>query len=174
MRSRSPGRRYRKALTAAPANLERGCTIIRGSRRYLRHGEVRLNRLVCFDRSGSRTAGVRWRMCTSSVSRARAQNLKFEASPNRPKRTGGVDAAEKDGTLLKPSTGRCGITSREADNGISFAPHTTGRRPGRDVAATGLYRQHQAGWVWIMHAGTTTASDDSGILRGSDEAAAGS
>src|SRR5712691_11120170 len=89
-----------KALLAAPANLREGATIIKWKPDYT-YETVRkgTNRLVCFDISGMPGQLAFSIECTSIGNLDRvAQNLKFEAEPDRPKRQAALDAAEKNGT----------------------------------------------------------------------------
>ena len=96
-----------KALAAAPRQLKEGATVIKwktdGTYDTLRKGT---SRLVCFDSSnmpGQQPFSVE---CSSIANLDRiAQNLKFEAEPDRAKRQAALDAAEKNGTRAKPEYG---------------------------------------------------------------------
>jgi hypothetical protein len=67
-----------------------------------------------------------------------------------------LDAAEKDGTRVKPVFGSVWYhlmgASKEAAN-----PHMTIAVPGATTATMGLPENGRGGGVWIMNAGTTTA-----------------
>src|ERR1700726_1870816 len=84
-----------KALVAAPANLAAGATVIKWKADFtydtLRKGT---NRLVCYDRSGQPGQPAFSAECTSlsNLDRA-AQNLKFEAIPDKKASQAAFDAA---------------------------------------------------------------------------------
>ena len=64
------------------------------------------NRLVCYDRSGFPEQQAFFVQCTSVANLDRvAQNLKFEAAGDKSKTQAMLDAAEKDGTRVKPEYG---------------------------------------------------------------------
>jgi len=145
-----------KALLAAPANLREGATVIKWNPDHtyetLRKGT---NRLVCFDKSG--LPGQRPVMieCTSIANLDRvAQNLKFEAMGD--KKQAMLDAAEKDGTRVKPEYGSVWYHVMGADR-ESARNHMTIAVPGATTQSTGLPDNPKQGGVWIMNAGTTTA-----------------
>src|SRR3984893_14265028 len=90
------------ASLAAPANLRDGATVIKWKADFT-YDTVKkgTNRLVCYDRSGFPGQQAFSIECTSlgNLDRA-AQNLKFEAMGD--KKQAMLDAAEKDGTRVKP------------------------------------------------------------------------
>src|ERR1700757_1664916 len=95
------------ALLAAPANLREGATVIKWKANFtydtLKKGT---NRLVCYDRSGFPEQQPFSVECTSIANLDRvAQNLKFEAGGDKIKTQAMLDAAEKDGTRVKPEYG---------------------------------------------------------------------
>ena len=146
------------ALTPAPANMKEGATVIKWKPDYtydtLRKGT---NTMVCFDRSGQPGQQPFAAECTSLANVARvAQNLKFEAETDRAKRQAALDAAEKDGTRLKPEYGSVWyhVTGADKDHTRS---HTTVAVPGATTATTGIPDNPKQGGVWIMNAGTSTA-----------------
>ena len=85
-----------------------------------------------------------------------AQNLKFEAEPDRAKRQAALDAAEANGTRAKPEYGSVWYHLRGPDKAKARA-HTTVAVPGATTASTGLPDNAKQGGVWIMDAGTSTA-----------------
>ena len=146
------------ALLAAPANLREGATVIKWKPDYtyetLRKGT---NRLVCMDRSGQPAQQPFMIECTSIANLDRlAQNMKFEAEPDRTKRQAALDAAEANGTRVKPEYGSVwyhvmGPDRERARNHMTIAV------PGATTQSTGLPDNPKLGGVWIMNAGTTTA-----------------
>jgi hypothetical protein len=146
------------ALLAAPANLREGATIIKWKPDYT-YETVRkgTNRLVCFDISGMPGQQPFSVECTSIANLDRvAQNLKFEAEPDRAKRKAALDAAEKDGTRAKPEFGSVWYHLRGPDREHA-RPHTTIAVPGATTKSLGFPETGSQGGVWIMDAGTSTA-----------------
>jgi hypothetical protein len=147
-----------KATLAAPANLREGATIIKWKPDYT-YDTVRkgTNRLVCFDISGMPGQQPFSIECTSVANLERvAQNLKFEAEPDRAKRQAALDAAEANGTRAKPEYGSVWYHVRGA-NAENTRKHVTIAVPGATTKSTGLPEDAKQGGVWIMNAGTTTA-----------------
>ena len=147
-----------KALIAAPANLREGATVIKWKPDFtyetLRKGT---NRLVCYDRSGFPLQQPFSIECTSIANLDRAaQNLKFEAVGDKSKTQAMLDAAEKDGTRVKPEYGSVWYHVAGADREHT-RPHMTVAVPGATTQSTGLPDNGKQGTVWIMNAGTTTA-----------------
>jgi len=149
-----------KALIAAPANMKDQATVIKWKPDFtydtLRKGT---NRLVCYDRSGFAQQQPFSVECTSiaNIDRA-AQNLKFEAAggADRMKTQALLDAAEKDGTRVKPEFGSVWYHQMGPDKDHLRA-HMTIAVPGATTASLGLPDNGRQGGVWIMNAGTTTA-----------------
>jgi hypothetical protein len=146
-----------KALLASPAgNLRDQATVIKWKPDFtyttLRKGT---NRLVCYDRSGFPGQQPFSIECTSlgNLDRA-AQNLKFEAMGD--KKQAMLDAAEKDGTRVKPEYGSVWYHLMGADREHTRT-HMTIAVPGATTQSTGLPDNNRTGGVWIMNAGTTTA-----------------
>jgi len=145
-----------RSLLAAPANLREGATVIKWKPDYtydtLRKGT---NRLVCFDKSGMPGQQPFMIECTSIANLDRvAQNLRIEAMGD--KKQAAFDAAEKDGTRVKPEYGSVwyhvmGPDREHARNHMTIAV------PGATTQSTGLPDNPKQGGVWIMNAGTTTA-----------------
>src|SRR5437899_3121575 len=95
--AQAPADYIERALTAAPANMREGATVIRWKPDFtyetLKKGT---NRLVCYDKSGQPKQQPYMIECTSlgNLDRA-AQNMKFEAAGDKSQAL--FDAAEKDG-----------------------------------------------------------------------------
>jgi hypothetical protein len=147
-----------RALLAAPAALRNGATVIRWKADYtydtLRKGT---SRLVCYERSGLSGQPPFSVQCTSLANLDRvAQNLRFEAETDRTKRQAALDAAEENGTRVKPEFGSVWYTLSGQDQ-ASARPHMTVAVPGATTASLGLPETGTQGGVWIMNAGTSTA-----------------
>jgi hypothetical protein len=148
-----------KALLAAPGNLKMGATVIKWKPDYtydtLKKGT---NRLVCYDKSGFPTVTNPFMAeCTSIANLDRvAQNLKIEAIPDAKARQAAFDAAEKDGTRVKPEFGSVWYHVQGADPEHTRT-HMTIAVPGATSKTLGLPEDNKQGGVWIMNAGTTTA-----------------
>ena len=144
------------ATAAAPANLREGATVIKWKPDFT-YDTVKkgTNRLVCYDRSGFPGQRPFSLECTSlgNLDRA-AQNLKFEAMGD--KKQAMLDAAEKDGTRVKPEFGSVWYHLAGADREHAN-PHMTIAVPGATTQSLGLPDNNKQGGVWIMNAGTTTA-----------------
>jgi hypothetical protein len=145
-----------KALLAAPANLREGATVIKWKPDFtyetLKKGT---NRLVCYDRSGHPKQQPYMVECTSIANLDRAaQNLKFEAAGDKTQAL--IDAAEKDGTRVKPEFGSVWYHVMGADKDHT-RNHMTIAVPGATPQSIGLPDNNKQGGVWIMNAGTTTA-----------------
>jgi len=147
-----------KALMAAPRNEKDGATVIRWKPDFtyetLRKGT---NHLVCYDISGYPAHRPFTVECTSIANLPRvAQNLKFEAIPDRKASLAAFDAAEKDGTRVKPEFGSVWyhLMGPDADH---THPHVTVAVPGATTQTLGLPENPQQGGIWIMNPGTTTA-----------------
>jgi hypothetical protein len=146
------------ALLAAPANLRDGATVIKWKPDFtydtLRKGT---NRLVCMDRSGQPGQQPFISECTSIGNLDRlAQNMKFETEPDRTKRQAALDAAEANGTRVKPEYGSVWYHVQGPDR-EKARNHMTIAVPGATTQSTGLADNPKMGGVWIMNAGTTTA-----------------
>ena len=144
------------AVLALPAAMRDDATVIKWKPDFtyttLRKGT---NKLVCYDRSGLPGQQAFSLECTSlgNLDRA-AQNLKFEAMGD--KKQAMLDAAEKDGTRVKPEYGSVWYHLMGADQEHTRT-HMTIAVPGATTQSTGLPDNNRTGGVWIMNAGTTTA-----------------
>jgi hypothetical protein len=145
-----------KPLDAAPAQLRAAATVIKWKPDFtydtLRKGT---NSLVCYDRSGLPGQQAFSLECTNLGNLPRAaQNLKFEGMGA--KKQAALDAAEKDGTRVKPEYGSVWYHLMGADKEHART-HLTIAVPGATEKTMGLPENGKSGGVWIMNAGTTTA-----------------
>jgi hypothetical protein len=114
------------------------------------------SKLVCYDKSGYPGAQPFMVECTSTGNLDRvAQNLKFEAIPDKKASQAAFDAAEKDGSRVKPEFGSVWYHLMGAD-AEHARTHMTIAVPGATAQSLGLPDKRADG-VWIMNAGTTTA-----------------
>jgi hypothetical protein len=146
------------ALAAAPANLREAATVIKWKPDFtydtLKKGT---NRLVCYDRSGFPQQQPYSIECTSIANLDReAQNLRFEAAGDKAKTQALLDAAEKNGTRVKPEFGSVWYHMMGPDKDHP-RPHMTIAVPGATTQTLGLPDNGRQGGVWIMDAGTTGA-----------------
>ena len=147
-----------RAVAAAPTQARDGAMVIKWKPDYtydtLRPGT---NRLVCFDRSGEPGEQPFAVQCTSVANLERvAQNRRFEAVTDSAKRQALLDAAEKDGTRVKPEFGSVWYSMNGPDQARART-HVTIAVPGATTASIGLPDNPKLGGVWIMNPGTTTA-----------------
>jgi len=147
-----------KALLAAPRSAREGAMVIKWKPDFtydtLKPGT---NRIVCYDQSGLPTEQPFSVQCTSVGNLERvAQNRKFEAQTDRTARQAALDAAEKDGTRVKPEFGSVFYTLSGADQATARL-HTTIAVPGATATSLGLPDNGKMGGAWIMNAGTSTA-----------------
>lgn len=147
-----------KALIAAPTPQKEGATVIKWKPDYtydtLRKGT---NNLVCYDLSGLPGQQAFSIECTSVNNLARAaQNLKFEAAGDKGKTKALIDAAEKDGTRVKPEYGS--IWWHAMGDAAAPRKHMTIAVPGATSATLGgIPDNPKQGGLWLMDAGTSTA-----------------
>jgi hypothetical protein len=147
-----------KALLAAPGNLKAGATVIKWKPDFtydtLKKGT---NNLACYDKSGQPNQQPFIVECTSMGNLPRAaQNMKFEAMGDKAKVQAALDAAEKDGTRVKPEFGSVWYHFMGPDQEHARA-HMTIAVPGATTQSLGLPDNNKSGGVWIMNAGTSTA-----------------
>ena len=151
--------RIERALMAAPRNMKEGATVVKwkadNSYETIKKGT---NKMVCYDRSGDPGQQPFAVQCTSLANLDRvAQNRKFEAIADKTARQAAIDAAEKDGTRVKPEYGSVWLTMNAPDKEHATRIHTTIAVPGATTKTTGLPEDNKQGGVWIMNAGTSTA-----------------
>jgi hypothetical protein len=156
--AQAPADPLEKPLMAAPRNLKDGATVIKWKADFtydtLRKGT---NRLVCYDLSGYPGHQPFTVECTSIANLDRvAQNLKLEGIPDKKASLAAFDAAEKDGTRVKPEFGSTWIHLMGADADHTRL-HITVAVPGATAKTLGLPEDNKQGGVWIMNAGTSTA-----------------
>jgi hypothetical protein len=156
--AQTPADGIERALAAAPRQAREGATVIKWNPDFtyetLKKGT---NRLVCYDRSGEPGQQPFAVQCTSLGNLDRvAQNRKFDAISDKAARQAALDAAEKDGTRVKPEYGSVWLTMNGPDQAHARI-HTTIAVPGATTQSTGLPDNNKQGGAWIMNAGTTTA-----------------
>ena len=156
--AQAPAPEIERALAAAPRQMKEGATVIKwkADNTYdtVKKGT---NRLVCYDRTGEPGMQPFAVQCTSIANLDRvAQNRKFAAIADKTARQAALDAAEKDGTRVKPEYGSVWLTMSGPDQEHARI-HTTVAVPGATTQSTGLPDNNKQGGVWIMNAGTTTA-----------------
>jgi hypothetical protein len=149
---------FDRALAAAPRQLREGATVIKWKPDFtyetLKKGT---NLLVCYDRSGDPGEQAFAVQCTSIANLDRvAQNRRFEAETDKAKKQALLDAAEANGTRVKPEFGSV-FYSLDGPDQASARLHTTIAVPGATTQSLGLPDNPKQGGVWIMNAGTTTA-----------------
>lgn len=156
--AQSPADPIELALKAAPARLKDNATVIKWKSDYtyetLRKGT---NRLVCYDRSGQPGQQPFAVECTSIANLDRvAQNLKLEAIPDKRASLSAFDAAERDGTRVKPEFGSVWyhVNGPDADH---TRTHITVAVPGATGKSLGLPEDGKQGGIWVMNPGTSTA-----------------
>jgi len=147
-----------KALLAAPGNTKAAAGVIKWKSDFtydtLKKGT---GRLVCYDKSGQPNLPPFIVECTSEGNLARAaQNMKIEAMGDKDKVQAALDAAEKNGTRVKPEFGSVWYHFMGADQEHA-RNHMTIAVPGATTQSLGLPDNNKTGGVWIMNAGTSTA-----------------
>jgi hypothetical protein len=147
-----------KALLAAPGNLKAGAGVIKwksdATYDTLKKGT---NNLVCYDKTGQPNQMPFMVECTSMGNLPRAaENMKFEAMGDKAKVQAALDAAEKNGTRVKPEFGSVWYHYMGPDQEHARY-HMTIAVPGATTQSLGLPDNNKQGGVWIMNAGTTTA-----------------
>ena len=150
-----------KALMAAPGNLKKDATVIKwkgdpaSGYTYdtIKQGT---NALVCYDESNLPGEPAFKTECTMKGNLPRAaQNLKFESITDAKQKQAALDAAEKDGTRIKPEFGS--VWYHAMGDQANPRYHMTIAVPGATSASMGLPDNGKQGGVWIMNAGTSTA-----------------
>jgi hypothetical protein len=156
--AQTPADSIARALAAAPRNMRDGATVIQW-KADLTYDTLKkgTNRLVCYDRSGEPGRQPFAVQCTSIANLDRvAQNRKFEAMTDKTAKQAGLDAAEANGTRVKPEYGSVWYDMNGPDQEHARI-HVTIAVPGATSQSTGLPDNPKQGGVWIMNAGTTTA-----------------
>jgi hypothetical protein len=146
------------ALAAAPRQMREAATIIKWKPDFT-YDTVKkgTNRLVCYDRSGEPGQQPFAVQCTSIGNLDRlAQNRKFDKTTDKAAKKALVDAAEANGTRVKPEYGSVWYTMSGPDKDHART-HVTIAVPGATTQSTGLPDNPKQGGVWIMDAGTSTA-----------------
>ena len=143
--AQAPADPIEKALAAAPRNLKEGADghQVQG-RRHLRHAEAR-HQPAGLLRPLRRSPDSSRSRCSARASPTCpriAQNMKFEAMPEKGKAA--VEAAEKDGTRVKPEFGSVWYTMNGADQATARI-HITIAVPGATTAVDGPAERQQAG-----------------------------
>ena len=157
--AQAPSDPVQKALMAAPTRMEKEeVTVIKWKPDFtydtLQKGS---STMVCYDLSGFPGHPPFTIECTTLGNLPRvAQNLKFEALGDKDKIKAAFEAAEKDGTRVKPEFGSAFIHFMGPDQEHAFR-HTTIAVPGATASSMGLPDKPSAGGAWIMNAGSTTA-----------------
>ena len=156
--AQTPAETIEKALAAAPRAMRDEATVIKWKADFtyetLKKGT---NRLVCYDRAGQPGQQPFAVECTSIANLDRvAQNLKFEAISDKAASKAAFDAAEANGTRVKPEFGSVWIHLTGTDQTHALL-HTTIAVPGATTQSLGLPDNARQGGAWIMNAGTTTA-----------------
>jgi hypothetical protein len=156
--AQTPAEIIEKALAPAPRAVRDEATVIQWKADFtyetLKKGT---NRLVCYDRTGQPGQQPFAVECTSIGNLDRvAQNLKFEAISDKAASKAAFDAAEANGTRVKPEFGSVWIHMSGPDQARARV-HTTIAVPGATAQSLGLPDNNKQGGAWIMNAGTTTA-----------------
>jgi hypothetical protein len=147
-----------RALAAAPRQMREGATVIKW-KSDLTYDTLKkgTNHLVCYDRSGEPGRQPFAVQCTSLGNLDRvAQNRKFDKIADKAERQAAIDAAESNGTRVKPEYGSVFISMSGADQEHART-HTTIAVPGATTQSTGLPDSPGNGGAWLMNAGTSTA-----------------
>ena len=147
-----------RALAAAPRQMREGATVIKWkddlTYETLKKGT---NRLVCYDRSGEPGRQPFAVQCTNLTNLDRiAQNRKFEAITDKAAKQAALDAAEADGTRVKPEFGSVWLSMNGPDQARARI-HTTIAVPGATGKSLGLPESPTQGGAWVMNTGTSTA-----------------
>jgi len=157
--AQAPADPVQKALLAAPTRMKKeDVNVIKWKADFTYDTLQKVaSALVCYDLSGFPGHPPFTVESTSMGNLPRvAQNLKIEALGDKAKVQAAFDAAEKDGTRVKPEFGSAFIHFMGPDMEHAFH-HTTIAVPGATAQSLGLPDKPSQAGVWIMNAGTTTA-----------------
>ena len=156
--AQTPAETIERAVAAAPRQARDEVTVIKWKSDFtydtLRKGT---NKLVCYDRSGEPGQQPFAAQCTSLANLPRvAQNRKFEAIADKAEQKKAFDAAEADGSRVKPEYGSVWyhLSGPDAEH---TRMHITIAMPGATSKTTGLPETPGQGGSWLMNAGTSTA-----------------
>lgn len=157
--TQTPDEAVDRALAPAPRQMREAATVIKwkADNTYdtLKKGT---NQLVCYERSGEPGYAAFSAQCTSLANLPRvAQNRKFDAMTDKAAKAAAIEAAEKDGSRVKPEYGSVWLTMNGTDRASATRVHTTIAIPGATTQTTGLPDNNKLGGAWIMNAGTSTA-----------------
>jgi hypothetical protein len=144
-------------LLGLPVSLRQAATVVKWNNTNYTYEVLRkgTSRLVCYDRSGQPGQQAFSVECTSLGNMERvAQNMRFDAMGD--KRQAALDAAEKDGTRVKPEFGSVFYNFYGPDR-EKARQHNTVAVPFATAQTLGLPDNNKQGGVWIMNAGTSTA-----------------
>jgi hypothetical protein len=144
-------------LLGLPTNLRQAATVVKWNNTNYTYEVLKkgTNRLVCYDRSGQPGQQAFSVECTSLGNLERvAQNMRMDAMGD--KRQAALDAAEKDGTRVKPEFGSVFYNLNGPDKEKARV-HTTVAVPFATAQTLGLPDNNKQGGVWIMNPGTSTA-----------------
>jgi hypothetical protein len=158
-RAQGPADVTSKALLAAPDKLKDEAGVIVWKSDYTYETlKKSTNGMVCYDLTGKSLQQLFMVECTSTAANLPrvAQNLKFAAAGDKVKMQALLDAAEKDGTRVKPQYGSIWYHFLGPDREHARM-HMTIALPGATTQSTGLPDNPKQGGVWIMNAGTSTA-----------------
>ena len=156
--AQAPANDNATVLSALPENMQMGAGIVKWKPDFT-YDTIKKsdNGLVCYDRSGFPLQAAFSIECTSMGNLPReAQNLKAEATGDKAKSEGMLNAEEKDGTRVKPEYGSVWYHLAGADKEHA-RHHMTIALPGATAASTGLPDKRTNSGVWVMNAGTSTA-----------------
>jgi hypothetical protein len=147
-----------RTLAAVPRNLKEAATVIKfkpdNSYDVVKKGT---SKLVCYDRTDQPGRQAYAVQCTVLANLPRvAQNRKFEAMTDKAAREAALNAAEADGSRVKPEYGSVWLDINGPDPEHAHV-HTTIAVPGATSQSTGLPDKPAQGGAWIMNAGTSTA-----------------
>lgn len=157
--AQAPSDPIQKALLAAPGRMKKeDVTVIKWKPDFTYETlQTGSSTLVCYDLSGFPGHPPFTVECTNKGNLPRvAQNLKFEAMGDKAKVQAAFEAAEKDGTRVKPEFGSAFIHFMGPDMEHAFH-HTTIAVPGATAQSLGLPDKPNQSGAWIMNAGSSTA-----------------
>ena len=144
----------------APAKARAATTIIRWHADHATYDTLRqgTNKLVCFDRSGFPEQQPFSIECTTLTNLPRVvQTMKFESADDRKRTMALIDAAEKDGTRIKPEFGSVFYHFVGPDKEHARAEMTIFVPGATSAMLGGLPERNTHDGAWLMDAGKTSA-----------------